>query len=328
MPDLSFADSNLRNTHPAPGIAVPTSPRNVLASTEAVETDQVDKPAKAVRTDELPACTQPSELSIFDGKLQSTPLAPNLAGSALPPVGPVPGITGYNYLEKVKELCDEIKPDLFDECFEKHFQQGHGEAFLISKEKTRRILPGSDDPDGKWEYLESDFFLNWGFTSSSQPLIEKPTLRPSKLTSLLTSATQEYPHILIVEAIDRSDIQFLGTAFDIDPYFIAQHLGTNQLRVREQHQREMANLSCSFQSFLKRREGVTSCARSDFDIALEALPWHNMHGVGFRLYTTDRADMPDLWPRAGTGRLNMEIDMAFLEPRASCYQFSQYSCKI
>jgi hypothetical protein len=160
MPDLSFANPNLRNAHSAPGIAVPTSSRNVLASTEAVDSDQVNKPAKAVKTDELPACTQPSELSIFDGKLQSTPLAPNLAGSALPPVAPVLGITGYNYLEKVKELCDEIKPDLFDEYFEKHFQEDHGEAFLISKEKTRRILPGSDDPDGKWEYLESDFFLN------------------------------------------------------------------------------------------------------------------------------------------------------------------------
>jgi hypothetical protein len=328
MPDLSCAIVDLRTTHSAPETVLPISPPPVPASTEAVEIDQVGQLATAAKTNKLPGCTQSSELPNSDGKLKSTPSAPNLAGSALPPVAPAPEVTGYDYLEKVKELCDEIEPDLFDEYFEKHFQEGHGEAFLISKEMTRRILPRSDNLYGRWEYLESDFFLKWGFTSSSEQIVEKTTLRPSKLTSLLTSATQEYPHILIVEAIDRSGIQFLGATFDIDPYFIAQHLGKSHLRVTGQHQREMVNLSCSFQSFVKRREGVTSYARNDLDSPLQTFPWYNMNLLGFRRYTTDRADMPDLWPRAGTGRLNLEIDMAFLEPHASCYQFSQYSCKI
>jgi hypothetical protein len=111
MPDLSRADVNLRNTHPAPGIGVPTFPPHVSASTEAVESDQASQAAIAAKMHECPRSTQSPKLSNFDGKLQSTPPAPVSAELAPPSVTASEG-DHYDYLEKVKELCNEIGPGI------------------------------------------------------------------------------------------------------------------------------------------------------------------------------------------------------------------------
>jgi hypothetical protein len=97
MPDLSCADVNLRNTHPAPGIAVPTSPPNVPAFTNSVEIDQVGQPVRAVKTNELLGSKQSPKLSTSDGSLQSSPSAPALDESAPPTVVPASECGYYDF---------------------------------------------------------------------------------------------------------------------------------------------------------------------------------------------------------------------------------------
>jgi hypothetical protein len=286
MPDLSCADVNLRNTHPAPGIVVPTSAPNVPASTNSVETDRVSQPARAVKTNELLGSTQSPKLSTSDGSLQSSPSAPALEESAPPAIVPASECGYYDYLDKVKSLCDEISPGLFDDLFGRHFPKGHGEVFLINKESTKRILPSSDDPDGILEHLEIDSFLSYGYISSSEQIaVKRATPELSILRSLLISATQEDPHFLIVEAIDRMGIQMLGTAFDIDPCFVAQHLGTDELRWGVSNQSEMQILSHQFKNFVNHRNRVPSHFEDNVDLIPQDWPWYNMD-LGLRTSIT------------------------------------------
>jgi hypothetical protein len=318
MPDLPHADVNLCNTHPAPGFAVPTSPPNVP---EASETDQIGQPAGAVKTTELLRSTQSSKLSNSNSSLQSSPSAPASDEPAPPTVVPASEGGYYDYLDKVKSLCDEISPGLFDDLFQRHFSKGHGEVFLISKNSTKRILPSSDDPDGIWEYLEIDSFLGYGYISSFEQIaVKQATPKLSILGSLFTSATQEDPHILIVEAIDRTGIQMFGTAFDIDPSFIAQHIGADESRWG---QSEMQILSRRFKQFVNPRNRVPCRPEVNIDIMTQDWPWCNMD-LGLRTsITQDQARMMDLWPGVGTDRL----DQIFWHPRVSCYQASQSVCK-
>jgi hypothetical protein len=325
MPDLSRADVNLRNTQPAPGIAVSTSPPNVSASTEAVESDQASQAAIAAKMNECPRSTQSPKLSTSDGKLQSTPLAPVSAESA-PPSVTAPEGDHHDYLEKVKELCDRISPGLYDELFEKHFQEGHGEVLLINKEKPRRILPRSGDPDGRWKNLESGFFLRHGFPDLIPGFGNGTTTNYSILKNLVTSATEENPHVLIVEGIDRTGVRILGTAFNIDPCFVARHLGTMESRIRVARESEMKILSHQFKNFVNCRNRVPSHAKGDLANTPEILPGYMMDG-SLWLSTDDGAQIPGQWPGAGTDRLHLSYGVTVARPRVSCQQVSLYGCK-
>jgi hypothetical protein len=227
----------------------------------------------------------------------------------------------------VKEICDGISPDLYDDLFEKHFREGHGEVFLISKEVTRSILPRSDHSYGRWEYLESDSFLKRGYISRSEQVVKRSTPELSILRSLLASATQENPHVLIVEDIDRTGVQILGMLFDIDPHFIAQHLGEEQSRHNISHESPLGVLSDKFKNLLEERNEVPSHAEADVDMASNPSPSYTMFGRLFRSITIDQAKALALWPGSGTGRMNSMFKHVVLRPRASCYQVSPYGCK-
>jgi hypothetical protein len=334
LPEVLHFDRNLQSTHVAHEAQAPTLPSNVPASTEAVEIDQDGQLTTAAKTTELHGYTQLPVLSNSNSDPQNTPPTPSPADLGPPTVVSVSEGTDYDYLEQVKEICDGIKPDLYD-LFEKHFQEGHGEVFLISKEHRKRILPpSSDGQNGLWVNLKSQFFLRYGIPDSLPEPEPFPhfgngaTIDFSILRNLVTSATEEDPHVLIVEGSDRTGVQILGMLFNIDPRFVAQHLGTFETRNNMFRQNAWGVLSDKFKSFMKERNEMPGHAEGNVDMASKPSPSYTMDG---RLYTsirTDRAEALDIWPGSVTGRIDGKSKSVILCPRASCYQVSPYGCKV
>jgi hypothetical protein len=327
MPDLSCAEVNLHNTHPASAIAVQTSPPNVPASPEAVKINQVGQPATAAKTTELHESTQPLSLFNNDSDLRCTVSAPDLAGSASVPVLPAAERLvfplDYDYLEKVKSLCDSIGPELYHDLFESHFQEAHGEIFLISKQLTGCILSTSDNSNDKWEHLDNYVFSTYWFLFPYRfPRGEKQaTPRLDVLRNLVTSATQEDPHVLIIESIDLIGVQLLGRLFDIDPSFIAQHLGARS-RLETWHESELGILSHHFKNFVNHRDRIPGHGEESIKSTPQAPPWYSMEDYLFENFMEDNP-----WPGAGSDRLDRRHGKLALRPRVSYYQVSRYSCK-
>jgi hypothetical protein len=325
LPEDLHLDRNLQSTHVAHEAQAPTLPSNVPASTEAVEVDQVDQLATAAKTTELHGSTQSLILSNPNSDLENILFAPTWAESGPPTVVPASEDTDYDYLEKVKEICEGISPDLYDDLLEKHFQEGHGEVFLISNEETRLILRKSNHYGSEWENLESEFFLKHGIMPNVEQIVKRSTPELSILRNLVISATQDNPHVLIVEGIDRNGAQMLGRAFDINPRFYVQHLGTWQSRLDIPHQRALEVLSQKFESFVKQRNEVPSHAEGD--VPKPSLSYA-MNGNLDTFITTDGAEALDPWPGSGTGGIDWGFESVLLYPRATCYQVSPYSCKV
>jgi hypothetical protein len=146
------------------------------------------------------------------------------------------------------------------------------------------------------------------------------------LTNLVISASQGNPHVLIVENVDLTGVQVLGTTFDINPRFVAQHLETWQPHDIS-HQRALEVLSQKFESFKQRNE-VPSHAEGDVAMATNPFSSYIMDGSLYAPITTDRAEALDLWPGSGTGRIDVTFGSPVLRPHASCYRVSPYSCKV
>lgn len=105
----------------------------------------------------------------------------------------------YDYLEAVKHLADKIDPEMFDNCLGAYLRHDGG---LISR----------------WYGLYSqsnDFTLRtsgWSY-DMVKSLLPRDTL-----------ASKQPPYVLIAHNIDRTQVQTLGTLFNIDPCFFVRHL--------------------------------------------------------------------------------------------------------
>jgi hypothetical protein len=324
LPDLLHADSNLQSSSSAHGPLQSTTSHAVPVSTAVVSPDGISQPAPVVTTNELHGSPSSLELPLFDNSLRTSPSAPDWECY---PIATSASVPDYDYLDKVKSLCDEIEPNLYDNLFEKHFQEGHGKVLLISKEVTECILPSSDVSYGsKWENLTIDRFLKTGSLYSSIPGPAFSTLR-----NLVTSATQENPHLLIIEAIDRTGIQILGTTFNLDPCFVAKHLGPGYFESwpghshREKMER-MDSLKHKYRGFVKHRIGVPSTTEGDAKVSPQVPPWYTMYGRLHNPAYTDQAEIWE-WAGAGTERVCLDEGTSTLVPRVSCIQVSLYGCK-
>jgi hypothetical protein len=122
----------------------------------------------------------------------------------LPGSIPEPFLPAYDYLGKVKELADEIGPDLYEEQF--------GQRFTHGRTRIGLYTPGYLGVDMKFEdVLENIPNLIW-------------TLQTNFYSASITGPTT----VLIVQAINKAGVQAIGTAFNVDPCFFARHLWSKE----------------------------------------------------------------------------------------------------
>lgn len=119
----------------------------------------------------------------------------------IPLLGPVPDNFGpaYDYLGKVKELADEIKPGLYETYFEEQFTQGRTRIGLFSHGRPETIISSDDTAEGLFNDI-------------------------GDLRHYFDSAKKYGPTVLLVEAINEAMIQAFGMAFNVNPCFFARHL--------------------------------------------------------------------------------------------------------
>lgn len=112
------------------------------------------------------------------------------------------------YLDIVKSLAHCIDPGLYKRYFEDHSQaEQHSKACMI--------------PKGRLAWLDED---RWNPESSSQ--VRRELLEPS-------GEAQHHPCLLLVSGIGADWMHKLGMTVNLDPRFVAQHIGSIDTYVGE-----------------------------------------------------------------------------------------------
>lgn len=120
----------------------------------------------------------------------------------IPLLGPVPKGFGqaYDYLGKVKELADNIRPDLYETCFEQRFAQSSSRFIFYA-------LGGNTENHGSWDSESPEIYEHVSFLRENFQSTRKPGHTA-----------------LLVEAINKAGVQAIGMALDVNPFFFARHL--------------------------------------------------------------------------------------------------------
>lgn len=204
----------------------------------------------------------------------------------------------YDYLGKVKSLCDGIGSSLYDELFERHFTEGRGHALFIHNHAAETVL----FPKQEWSTINENL-LKYRMSDAGDTT-HSGYAKPNPVRFILDRGQQEDPCILIVEDIDKEGIKMLGGDLGIDPCFFAQHLG--QKHLVHSRGRVMTKLRSGFLSFLESRDqgSVSPC--------MIAGPYVFANYLGTSL----------------SPRLDAQHPGSFRFPRISCCQISPYGCMV
>jgi hypothetical protein len=191
-----------------------TSPVPSLSDTERQNED-----CSALPADGATATTGPDQI-------EAPPKEIRLLGAVPEEFGPA-----YDYLGKVKELADEIGPDVYRDLFERHLTQGDARVSLHT--------------------LTEELNQVTRFGNVSERIFENIKL----LREIYYPAEKNARSVLLVEAINEAWIQALGMAFDVSPYFFATHLQSNTLYSKSA---ELVTLSERFDLWARSRNGKRS----------------------------------------------------------------------
>lgn len=223
----------------------------------------------------------------------ASPLEIPLLGVAPNGFGP-----SYDYLAKVETLAKEIGPRFYEYFFEQHFQQGHGDVFLIGENVAERVVDSS----------RNDRFQPWFRSKRRWSFDAIKSLRQH-----IATASKQNPCVVIVEAIDKTGVQALGMAFNINPCFFAKHLGSKTTRPKESN--ELSSLGNSFASLGISENPVrgTVEAPSHIDTPMTKPVFMDLHIFDYA--RTDRSSAD--WIFAGTDMILEMRDRRDLYPRIS-----------
>jgi hypothetical protein len=209
----------------------------------------------------------------------------------------------YDYLGKVKSLCSGIDPQLFDNFFVKHFRPNQCKAHIFNDANMGY--------DGVWEAVRDPTEHTWMFRSKFE------------LATLF-----QLPYILIVEDINEHAAQELGSLLDLDPCFLAQHLGTAETMACPPL--ELRNLRRKFFSpaTIEDRHSAHVIGSIDYDADYEQkLRWHK-GSTSTMDAADDVSNIVSEWPFAGTNRIDKRSTSVTLNPRISCCQVGTYGCML
>ena len=191
-----------------------TSPVPSLSDTERQNEDCSVLPADGVT-----ATTGPDQI-------EAPPKEIRLLGAVPEDFGPA-----YDYLGKVKELADEIGPDVYRDLFERPLTQRYARVVLNT--------------------LTEELNQVHHFGNVSERIFEHIKLLREKFYPAEKNARS----VLLVEGINEAWIQALGMAFDVSPYLFAAHLQSNALYGKSA---ELVTLSERFDLWARSRNGKRS----------------------------------------------------------------------
>lgn len=191
-----------------------TSPVPSLSDTERQNEDRSALPA-----DGATATTGPDQI-------EAPPKEIRLLGTVPEDFGPA-----YDYLGKVKELADEIGPDVYRDLFELPLTRN--DARVVFHTLGERL----------------SVFHRYG--NVSERIFEDIKLFREEYYPAGKSACS----VLLAEAINEAWIQAIGMAFDVSPYFFATHLQSNALYDKSA---ELEVLSERFDRWARSRNGKRS----------------------------------------------------------------------
>lgn len=231
----------------------------------------------------------------------------------IPLLGLVPDRFGpaYDYLGKVKELADEIGPDVWDKCFEQHFVEGPM-AFCIFSGKAC------------WDFSSGDH---------TQEILQQTRI----MRQQFPDTAQNNRIVIVVEAINKTGIQALGMALDVNPCFFAKHLGAINMEdemARIHHgyralDTRWEELGRKFESYVdSRRKSQHHMQNYDYHRVSSILDDETLHPyLKSKMQISDVKNRQKSWVFAGTGRVAPDDGLAGFWPRISCMRGFKNSCK-
>ena len=210
----------------------------------------------------------------------------------------------YDYPGKVRSLCSDIDPKLFNKFFLEHFRPKVCKAYILN---TFDI-----GFEGMWK------------------AVRDPTEHTWELRAAFERATHtQQPYILIVEDINEHAAQDLGSLLDLDPCFLAQHLGTAETMARPPV--ELRNLRRNFFSpaTIKDRRSAHVIGFIKY-LAVNQQTIHRIRGMRSTVDAADAADdvskIVSDRPVAGSDRIENHSTSVPLNPRISCCQVGTQGC--
>lgn len=218
---------------------------------------------------------------------------------------PATGSAGdFHYLDTIRLLANRIDPGLYKTYFEDHWQDDSGsQVLMITSALVQPVNSGDLEPGS---YVSS------------------------KLLGHLDEASQS-PCLLLVSGIGPQWTQYLGNAVNLDPKFVARHIGS--LLTCYNASSELDILSSDFSTLLRRKE------KKDTPCVKPTRTLNSYHLVGELQQTFSERDgkicfrqegFPDAglrWDNAGTDRICQRPGGVTLQPRLSLCQVAAQGCK-